>query len=45
MERLGLGPVAIQEENPKVIYARLTGYGKNKILESKRKIDFHYEFS
>ena len=32
MERLGLGPLAIQEKNPKIIYARLTGYGMIKYL-------------
>ena len=27
MERLGLGPNVIQAFNPRIIYARLTGYG------------------
>lgn len=29
MERLGLGPEVILEQNPKLIYARLTGFGQS----------------
>lgn len=28
MEKLGLGPEVLMKENPKLIYARLTGYGQ-----------------
>ena len=28
MERLGLGPKVLMEQNPRLIYARLTGYGQ-----------------
>ena len=28
MERLGLGPKTLMKENPRLIYARLTGYGQ-----------------
>lgn len=29
MERLGLGPEVLMEANPRLIYARLTGYGQH----------------
>ena len=29
MERLGLGPSALIQENPKLIYARMTGFGQS----------------
>lgn len=29
MERLGLGPQDLLKENPRLIYARLTGYGQS----------------
>ena len=28
MERLGLGPEVLMKANPRLIYARLTGYGQ-----------------
>ena len=28
MEKLGLGPDELLQENPRLIYARLTGYGE-----------------
>ena len=28
MERLGLGPAALTQENPRLVYARLTGFGQ-----------------
>lgn len=28
MEKLGLGPQELLQENPRLIYARLTGYGQ-----------------
>ena len=34
MERLGLGPKDILGTNPKLIYARLTGYGKNTYIRN-----------
>lgn len=42
MERLGLGPSAIFQENPKLIYARLTGYGQDGELSSKAGHDINY---
>ena len=29
MERLGLGPSSLIQENPKLIYARMTGFGQS----------------
>lgn len=29
MEKLGLGPQELLKENPRLIYARLTGYGQS----------------
>lgn len=29
MERLGLGPIELMKINPRLIYARLTGYGQS----------------
>lgn len=31
MEKLGLGPDVLLKENPRLIYARLTGFGKYRI--------------
>lgn len=28
MEKIGLGPEVLMKENPKLIYARLTGFGQ-----------------
>ncbi len=28
MEKLGLGPEVLLKENPRLVYARLTGYGQ-----------------
>lgn len=33
MEKLGLGPETLMKENPRLIYARLTGYGQKRILQ------------
>ena len=38
MERLGLGPGTLTKENPKLIYARLTGFGQTgpyKVVQEK----------
>ena len=29
MEKLGLGPDVLLQENPRLVYARLTGYGES----------------
>lgn len=42
MERLGLGPNVIFKENPKIIYARLTGYGQFGELSEKAGHDINY---
>jgi crotonobetainyl-CoA:carnitine CoA-transferase CaiB-like acyl-CoA transferase len=39
MERLGLGPQALQERNPKLIYASLSAYGGNGPHSSRPGID------
>lgn len=42
MERLGLGPTHIHELNPKLVYARLTGYGQFGELSDKAGHDINY---
>ncbi|CAG0897818.1 unnamed protein product [Cyprideis torosa] len=44
MERLGMGPVELLTRNPKLIYARLTGYGQDtkKPLTMKGGHDINY---
>jgi alpha-methylacyl-CoA racemase len=42
MERLGLGPSVIFAKNPKIIYARLTGYGQTGELSEKAGHDINY---
>ena len=42
MERLGLGPVELLKENPRLIYARLTGYGQDGPLSNKAGHDINY---
>ena len=42
MERLGLGPNEICSINPKIIYARLTGYGQSGELSQKAGHDINY---
>lgn len=42
MERLGLGPDELLKLNPKLIYARLTGYGQNGNLAEKAGHDINY---
>jgi len=42
MERLGLGPVDLMKENPRLIYARLTGYGQHGPLSTRAGHDINY---
>ena len=42
MERLGLGPIEMFNLNPKLIYARLTGYGQTGPLAEKAGHDINY---
>lgn len=42
MEKLGLGPNVLLEENPKLIYARLTGYGQTGPYKNKAGHDINY---
>ncbi len=42
MERLGLGPDVLQDINPKLIYARLTGYGQEGYLSNCAGHDINY---
>ncbi|XP_048734819.2 alpha-methylacyl-CoA racemase-like isoform X2 [Ostrea edulis] len=42
MEKLGLGPKFLLNENPKLIYARLTGYGQNGPMSSRAGHDINY---
>ncbi|XP_053694751.1 alpha-methylacyl-CoA racemase [Sabethes cyaneus] len=42
MEKLGLGPNEIMLENPKLIYARLTGFGQNGPLAARAGHDINY---
>ncbi|KAJ0057294.1 hypothetical protein NL108_002242, partial [Boleophthalmus pectinirostris] len=42
MEKLGLGPKELLEENPRLIYARLTGYGQNGPLAIAAGHDINY---
>lgn len=42
MEKLGLGPNKLLEENSRLIYARLTGYGQNGYLKHMAGHDINY---
>lgn len=42
MEKLGLGPQELLRENPRLIYARLTGYGQNGPLSLAAGHDINY---
>lgn len=42
MESLGLGPNILLKDNPRLIYARLTGYGQNGPFSSKGGHDINY---
>lgn len=42
LEKLGLGPDVLLKENPRLIYARLTGYGQKSVLKDKGGHDINY---
>lgn len=42
MERLGLGPTALMERDPALIYARMTGYGQDGPLAARAGHDLNY---
>ncbi|XP_032426659.1 alpha-methylacyl-CoA racemase [Xiphophorus hellerii] len=42
MEKLGLGPSELLSENPRLIYARLTGYGQSGCYASAAGHDINY---
>ncbi|XP_028916636.1 alpha-methylacyl-CoA racemase [Ornithorhynchus anatinus] len=42
MERLGLGPEVVQQENPKLIYARLSGFGQSGKLARTAGHDINF---
>lgn len=42
MEKLGLGPTVLMKENPKLIYARLTGFGQDGGLAPRAGHDINY---
>ena len=42
MEKLGLGPDEALEANPRLVYARLTGWGQNGSLASRAGHDINY---
>ncbi|EDO37636.1 predicted protein [Nematostella vectensis] len=42
MEKLGLGPKELMDENPRLIYARLTGYGQTGPLANRAGHDINY---
>ena len=42
MEKLGLGPQELLRENPRLIYARLTGYGQSGPLSVAAGHDINY---
>src|SRR5438046_3833585 len=42
MERLGLGPDAVQARNPKLVYGRMTGWGQEGPLAQAAGHDINY---
>ncbi|OWR50621.1 alpha-methylacyl-CoA racemase like protein [Danaus plexippus plexippus] len=42
LEKLGLGPQDLMKKNPKLIYARLTGYGQTGFYKDKAGHDLNY---
>nr|XP_023029250.1 alpha-methylacyl-CoA racemase [Leptinotarsa decemlineata] len=42
MERLGLGPEVLMKDNPKLIYARLTGFGQQGLYSLRAGHDINY---
>lgn len=41
-ERLGIGPDAVRERNPRLVYARMTGYGQDGPLAGHAGHDINY---
>ena len=41
-ERLGIGPDALRERNPRLVYARMTGYGQDGPLAGHAGHDINY---
>lgn len=42
MERLGLGPQEVHARNPRVVYARMTGWGQDSPLRDRAGHDINY---
>ena len=42
MEKLGLGPSVLMKENPRLVYARLTGFGQNGCMKERAGHDINY---
>lgn len=42
MEKLGLGPDVLLQENPRLIYARLTGFGQTGKYAKSAGHDINY---
>lgn len=42
MEKLGLGPEILMKENPRLVYARLTGFAQSGSLSTKAGHDINY---
>jgi alpha-methylacyl-CoA racemase len=42
VERLGIGPDALRERNPRLVYARMTGYGQDGPLAGHAGHDINY---
>lgn len=42
MEKLGLGPKQLLKENPRLVYARLTGYGQSGCYATAAGHDLNY---
>lgn len=42
MEKLGLGPQVLWQRNPKLVYARLTGYGQHGPYKNLAGHDINY---
>lgn len=42
MERLGLGPDVLLRSNPRLVYARLTGFGQYGCLSHRAGHDINY---
>ena len=42
MEKLGLGPSVLMKDNPRLIYARLTGFGQSGYYSDRAGHDINY---